>query len=99
MTLVHGTAFDPDDTKLKIYYEFDGVKISSSQMFTAYLDALATAAVHGRDETDAAIIAYSEDRHTSIYVRRDISCTSFTGAYSSGLCSRFGSTAPWGMLR
>ncbi|KAF6219722.1 hypothetical protein HO133_003547 [Letharia lupina] len=78
LTVDHGTAFDPDDTKLKIYYEFDGVKISSSQIFTAYLDALATAAVHGHDETDAAIIAYSEDRHTSINVRRDISCTSFT---------------------
>lgn len=78
LTANRGTVTDPLDNKLKITYEFDGVKISPNHIFTAYLDAFATAAIHDSEETGASIVAYSEDRHVSITVRRDVSYTDFT---------------------
>lgn len=78
VTANHGRVTDQKDKKLKIEYEFDGVKISPAQIFSAYLDALAIAAPHDSDEIGASIASWSADRRMSIIVRRNVSYLNFT---------------------
>lgn len=69
LTADSGTVTDYGDRKSKVMYEFDGTKIPASGVFTAYLDALATAAVHDRDESGAMLTAWSKDRAVSLLIR------------------------------
>ena len=66
-----GTFIDEYDRKSQITYEYDGVELTSSAVFTAYLDALATAAVHDSSETGATVTARSQLRDVSLIVREN----------------------------
>lgn len=69
---------DRDDRKLKIEYEFDGVKIAPARVFSAYMDALAIAAPHNSNEAGATVAARSADGRVSINVRRNPTYYNFT---------------------
>ena len=78
LTAKYAAVTDVDDPKLKVWYQFDGVKILPARIFSVYMDALAIAAPHDSDETGVAMTSWSLDRHASINVRRNPSYMNFT---------------------
>lgn len=57
LTTDSGTITDPTDPNFTLTYHYDGVRIKAQDIFTAFLDALATAAEHGNGDPDAHIPA------------------------------------------
>ena len=73
LTANSGTVIDHGINKLKVIYEYDCMKIPAARIFTAYLDALATAAVHDRDGTGAEVV----DHRVSLLIRQNPSYGDF----------------------
>lgn len=57
LTTDSGTITDPIDPNFTLTYHWDGIRIKAQDIFTAFLDALATAAEHGNGDPDAHIPA------------------------------------------
>ena len=73
-----GTVTDSDDPNFKVTYQFEGAKVESAAMFTAFVDAIATTARHGNDEIGGSVNSYSADRRMAINLFRDVECATFT---------------------
>ena len=52
---ISGSVLDPTDSKFELKYTFNGVRIKAAEIFTTFLDALASAAEHDNDATDAYV--------------------------------------------
>lgn len=52
-----GTVWDPDDRSFALTFRWDGVRIKAQDIFTTFLDGLATAAEHNNTDPDAYIPA------------------------------------------
>ena len=57
---------DPTDSKFKLEYCFDGVRITAAEIFTTFLDALAYAAEQDSDAVDAYVNGVSASGHCTI---------------------------------
>ncbi len=63
-----GTRVDPTDSRFKIAYEYDGVRIKAADTFTAFLDGLAIAAERHGNEVDAFVNAVSASGDCAINI-------------------------------
>ena len=57
VTADSGTVWDPDDRNLALTFTWDGVRIKAQDIFTTFLESLATAAEHNNTDPDAHIPA------------------------------------------
>lgn len=64
-----GEITDPLDPLLKVKYVFDGSKTLAGDIFTAFLDALANAAEHDKDDKCTEMAAISISRRFGIHIR------------------------------
>lgn len=73
-----GTATNPADPRFRIEYEFDGIVANNAAVFSAFVDAIATAAQYDNDLPGGEVAAWSSDRSVSIVMRRDKDTVTFT---------------------
>ena len=63
-----GTVVDPSDRKFSVDYQLDPPQIQPASIFVAFLDGLANAAPHNRDDTGATVSGYGASNECILHL-------------------------------